>query len=318
MLKIKTISIILCFSIVFSMVFFENTPKANAAWPTLASIMNLIPEALGAAGSWATLGTQIASTVKTTVGQIIITASKIAALLAVQKATQLLIGDGGGSGVITDWNNYLYVSPQQTAIAQMNSFFTTVSQGRLSSLNYEGVGPNYDAYLVGQAQQAIAGQTFQTNLQQQVTDPSQLLSGGNTKGLMTYMQCANNVACYTLTATAQYNTQLAKAQDIAKNEQSNGFLPQKKNGIIVQPASVVAGALTAIDQLGTQLIMSTTDDSGVASGEAQIAAGASISIIARGLNYSTASTQGKQAIANKNSQFPFSLSYSSANGVGVK
>lgn len=319
MKKRTILSIILCFSIVFSIVFIKDAPKAKAIYPISMTIANMIPEVLssiGVTGQWVK---DVAVYVAENLDSVIITASKMAALLAVQKITQAIIGDGGG-GAITDWNNYLYVAPKQAAMAQMNSFFNTVSRGRLSSLNYEGVGPNYDAYLVAQSRQAIAGQPFTTNLQEFATDPTQMFVGGNMKGIMTYMQCANNVACYTMTAQAQYATELAKATDIANKEHSNGFLPVKKNGRIIQPATIVANAMGQMDQLGTQVIMNAdaSKEASLSGSLSQIAAGASINIAARSFNYMLADSKGKDEIQNKNDQFPFSLAYSLNGGLGVK
>ena len=201
----------------------------------------------------------------------------------------------------------------------MNSFYNTVSRGRLSSLNYEGIGPNYDAYLVSQSMKTINGQPFVTNIQDQVTNPNQMFSAGNMRGIMTYMQCANNVMCYTLTANAKYNEEFAKAQEIAKHEQTNGFLPIKSGGIITQPASIVSGAFAAVDQLGTQMIMGAkggTIEQNVGA-TAEILSGAGISIAARTFNYATANDAGKAAVVAANNRFPFSLSYSSASGIGV-
>ena len=239
-------------------------------------------------------------------------------MLAVQTVTQAIIGDGD-AGAIPDWNDYLYVSPQQRAIAQMNSFFNTTSRGRLSRLNYEGIGPNYDAYLVAQARMAIAGQPFTTNLQDLVTDPTQMFAGGNMKGIMTYMQCANNVSCYSLTSTARYNLEFAKAQEIAKNEQFNGFLPKKSGGKITRPASILFNTLSQVDQLGTQVIMNTEakEAKDLPGAYAQLAGGALINIGARTFNYMSADTAGKDAIRNKNDQFPFSLAYSLNGGLGI-
>ncbi|NTW26852.1 MAG: hypothetical protein HGA36_00810 [Candidatus Moranbacteria bacterium] len=318
MKKRTLLSIVLCFSIIFSIAFIKDAPKAKAIYPISMSIANFIPETLssiGVTGQWVQ---DIAVYVAEHLDSVIITASKMAALIAVQKITQAIMGTGGG-GAISDYNNYLYIAPQQRAMAQMNSFFNTVSRGRLSSLNYEGVGPNYDAYLVAQARQSIAGQPFTTNLQDYATDPTQLFAGGNMKGIMTYMQCANNVACYTLTSTAQYNLEYAKAQTIAKSEQDRGFLPVKKNGKIIQPSVIVSSALTQMDQLGTQVIMNAdaSKNADLASSLTQIAAGATINIAARSFNYMLADSTGKDAIQNKNDDFPFSLGYSTNGGIGL-
>ena len=311
MQKNKLISTILIFSIVFTMIFIGDAHKAKA-WPVSTAIANLFPEGFDDVANFGSLADEIEQQVMDNIDGIIVAGEKIAALVAVQMITKAIIGDGGGGGTISNYSTYLYTNPQQAAMTQMNSFFVTVSQGRLSSLNYEGVGPNYDAYLVGQAKQSIATQPFQTNLQNQVSDPSQMFSAGNMKGIMTYMQCANNVACYTLTSTAQYNVEFAKAQDVAKSQQSNGFLPKKTNGQIVQPASVVATAFSSLDQMGTSLIMNADSSDGVGSASLEIAEGAALNIASRSLNYATASTAGKAAVAAGNNKFPFSAAYSTA------
>jgi hypothetical protein len=137
------------------------------------------------------------------------------------------------------------------------------------------------------------------------------------KGIMSYMQCANNVACYTMTAQSQYAKELTKATEIAKAEQDRGFLPMKKNGKIIQPSAIVANAMSQIDQLGTQVIMNADAVQGITAGEMQIAAGASINIAARSFNYMLADSKGKAAIQNKNDEFPFSLSYDLNTGIGI-
>lgn len=313
----KLSTIILFFGLIFS---FSCAMPQTANGMTVTDLMNFAPnigklvaQVLGNAGVYGQLATTIKNIVSTKLADISVSTAKVAALLGVQAITQALIGDNGGSGVITDWNKYLYTSPQQKALIQMDSFFNTVSNGRLSSLNYEGVGPNYDAYLVAQARKTISGRAFSTTLQNITTDPSQLFATGNMKGLMTYMEPGNNVADYTLNSTAEYNSKLSKAQEIAKKEQSNGFLPKKSSlGKIIQPAAIVANAFTQIDQIGTQLILTAQPENGSSSGALmQIAKGAVISAAARNLNYLTANSEGKASIQNKNAQFPFSISYSS-------
>jgi hypothetical protein len=313
----RLIAIILCFSVVFFSVFVLDAPKAKA-WAISAAIANLIPEAGAMLGTWADYIATAARWVADKLGASSVVAYKVIALLAVQQATKAIIGGRDGDTVIRDYGDYLYTSAEQQAVTQINSFFNTVSKGRLSSTNYEGVGPNYDAYLVAQARQSIAGQSFTTDLQETVTDASQMFSGGNMKGLLSYMQCANNVACFTLTAKDQYDKEYAKAQDIARSEQQNGFLPRKKNGRITSPALLAQSALTQMDQLGTEVIMNaqggTTAETVAA--YTQITEGAAISIGARAANYYMSDDEGKQAIRDKNNEFPFSLAYSATGGIG--
>lgn len=280
-------------------------------------------------GNW---GTAIADFAKKIGDQILdniaiiaVAVAKVAAIMLVQTITSAIAGSGSGSGgsggkAISDWNKYLYTSPQQKAMTQMTAFFNTVSKGRLSSVNYEGVGSNYDAYLVGQAKKSFAGQTFSTNLQEVATEPGQMFASNNVKGLMMYMQCANNVACYTLTSSAQYQIELDKATQIAKNEQNNGFLPVKVNGQITKPASVVSTGLNMVDKLGTDLIMNAaiTTKSGLGAALLQIAGGAALNITAKSINYMTSDPAGQAAIRNSNNNLPaFSIGYSSEGGLSL-
>lgn len=316
MIKQKYIALLLCFSIIFSGVFMLNIQQAKA-WPVSITAANMVPETMGSVGTLSDFSFNVAKWSTGIWQGIMVTALKVATLLAVQKATSLIIGGAEGDTMIRDFNEYLYVSPQQKAMAQMNSFFNTVSRGRLSYLNYEGIGPNYDAYLVAQARQAIGGQQFVTNLQDQVTDPRQVFAAGNMKGIMTYMQCANNVACYTLVSSARYEKELAKAQEIAKNENVGGFVPRKKNGRITSPAALAQNALLQMDQLGTDIIMSADAQDGAPAATAQIAQGAAISIGSRAANYYISDDKGKQMIRDKNDEFPFSLGYSLNGGIGI-
>lgn len=323
-LHTKAISIILCTAIAFNMLFTVPTAQAytTVALPNwVTEIADFLTGIYDYYTNYKQLTDTVSKWVKENANAIIINSSKVAALYTVQAITRAIIGEsssGNGGGVVGDWRTYLIIAPQQRAMTQMNSFFNTVSRGRLSTLSYEGIGPNYDAYLVAQAKLAINGQSFSTNLQDIVTDPRQMFSGGNMKGLMTYMQCANNVACYTLTSQNQYATELASATIVAEREQDRGFLPVKKNGKIVQPASIVFNSLSQVDQLGTNLIMSTSTGDQLSAALSQIATGTTISIAARSFQYTVADKNQKKAIQNKNDQAPvYSFSYNSANGFGV-
>jgi hypothetical protein len=249
--------------------------------------------------------------------------AKMVAAYAEQTLVKTLVGgsDGSNSTIIRDFNNYLYTAPQQQALTQLNSFFSSASQGRASSLNYEGVGTNYDAYLITQAKNSINGQSFVTDIQNQVTDPAtDMFAGGNMKGIMSFLQCSNNPYCYTLAATEKYNSDFAKNQTIAKNENVNGFIPTKVNGRITNPAAIAQNALQQIDQLGTTISMNATNNGNpdeTVSALLQIAEGTAISTAARLGNYGISDDAGKAAIRNSNDNFPFSLSYSSSSGLGV-
>lgn|GEM_PF-1001563 len=272
----------------------------------------------GTAGIFTQIGETIVTFAKNNLAGIAFSALKISALKVVQLATQKTIGKGGGGGVITDWNNYLYTGPKQIALAQMNSFFNTANRGRASSLNYEGVGNNYNAYLLKQARQSIEGQKFTTNLQSVVTDPQHVFASGNMKGIMSYLEPANNPMGFSMIAQSRYANEVSKITAIAVAEQKDGIKPVKQNGKIIQPATLVASALTQVDQQGERLIMEAKADTaeGYTGAAKQILAGMALSYAARNLNYAAADSKGKAAIQNRNDSYPFSVSYTQNKTTG--
>lgn len=322
-MRIKKAIAILCLT--FSMFIFLFTPTVKAYWGIADWNITDMVSYVADYGTWmADLGSwfeDISTKILNGIQANMLLFNKMAALYAVQTATSLIIGDGGdskGGTIIRDFNSYLFTSPHQKAMTQMNSFFNTVSRGRLSSLNYEGVGPNIDSYLVTEAKKDITGKNFNTTLPEITPDQKQLFAGGNMKGIMTYMQCANNVACYTLNSTAKYNSELAKATELAKAENVNGFIPKKTNGRISQPAAIAQSALSQLDQLGKDVIMNAQagpDGESLAAIE-QVWIGAGISATARLTNYGISDEEGKAAIRNKNDEFPFSVGYSASGGIG--
>jgi hypothetical protein len=301
------------FSILFLASFFLtlSTPQAEANVLVFdgANVIQNTSTAISTVGEF---GLSLATKLANALGSQVVLINKALALFAVQKSTALLVGGDSGSGsLIRDFGDYLFTAPQQKALSQMSVFFSSASSGRISSLNYEGVGSNYDRYLASQARQKINGYAFVTNIQSQVTDPrGNLFSTGNMSGFMTFLQPANNPMSYTLTAEQHYNNAVARAQEIAKSENVNGFVPTKVNGRITNPASIAENALLEVDKLGTSMIMeahgSTPEDKIAA--VTQIWEGAGISAAARLTKYGIVDPV-KKAIAKELESFPFSLSY---------
>lgn len=234
--------------------------------------------------------------------------AKVSALEGIRAATASLMGENGGL-VITDYNEYLYKNPRQQAVARMNTFFDTISDGRISSIRYEGVGPNYDSYLASQAKKPIVAKApSKTNLQEYVTNPNQLFSGGNMKGAMAYMQCTNNVSCLTFMSNGKFNEEFEKAKSLAKAEDQGGFRPQKsENGRIIKPAELAKNALLEVDDLGTELIMKAGEgDQQYFEAYSQILAGGAISLASRAANYGVIDNHKDVSVSV---EFPFSLGY---------
>ncbi|EKE19637.1 MAG: hypothetical protein ACD_8C00130G0002 [uncultured bacterium] len=327
MKKNKLISILLCFSMLFFGVFATNIEKAKAAgWAVGGAVVgNAVVEGANVVADAGSLFQTLLKKVVDIAQGILVTASKVAALMIVQKITQAIIGKGDGGkdakgGVITDWDQYLNIEPQQKAMAQMNSFFNNATKGRSSSLNYEGVNNStkrIQSYLVTEGRKAYTPQKFAVDIQETVTDSGDYFGGGNMKGIMAYTKCANNVPCMALTSAQEYNSKVNNIREIAIKEQDRGILPVKKDGVITQPAAIAGSALSQIDQLGTTLIMNADYQAQGTSGAlTQIGAGIGVSVASRSLNYALSDKEGKNALKNKNDQ-PFSIGYSIDGGIGI-
>jgi hypothetical protein len=309
----KIISFILCTAIIFSAGIF--VPRAQAQWIT-SDPLNTVQNTLTNISTAGSLSQQLGEWVKAQIESQLVTAAKIAALLAVQATVAHFIGDGDGL-MIRDYGNYLYTAPRQRAMTQMNNtFLKTLSGGRTS--NYEGVGPkNYPLYIASQVKQSLSDKQPKTTMQNQVSDPDKMFAGGNMKGIMAYIECGNNVPCATLAANAAYEKEFSKQQDVARSEQQNGLLPKKDaTGRIFSPAFIAQNALMQVDQIGTQLIMNAGPGQETADALIQIVEGATISTTSRIANYNISDTNGQSAITTQNGQFPFSLAYTFSGKLG--
>lgn len=312
------------FLIIFSILFLTSFNKAEAVIPvtdvphTIQGTVTAGSTVLTVVATSGTFAERLASVALNIINSAVIVLAKLVAAYAEQTLVKAIVGDE--DTIIRDFGDYLYNNPNQKALVQMNLFFNNSSQGRGSSLNYEGVGPNYDAYLIAQAKSSIVGQPFVTNIQSQVVDPTTgMFSGGNMKGVMSFFQCSNNPYCYTLAATNQYQSEYSKAQEIAKAENTGGFKPTKKNGRITNPAAIAQNALLEVDQMGTKLSMDATNHGNAEetpAALAQIAEGTAISTVARLTNYGIVDPL-KKSIDKTLAKLPFSLSYSETDGWAV-
>jgi len=330
---------ILCLSIFLYGTFFVNILRVQAVPLTVANLPFDVASLVEESGSLLTgiesLAEQVWEYAKVALEKVLdmlaslaMVLAKIAALYSVEKAVAYLLGDEGGkeSVIIRDYEEYLYNLPKQAALKQMKSFLTGVTLGKSSYLNYEGVGTSYVSYIKKQGETAvtdaldgtIGGKKLVTNIQD-VADTSALFSKGNMKGLMSYMQCANNPACISLYSGARAIAEFGKAQDIAKSEQQDGLLPKKSaTGRIETPAIMMQNALVDIDKQGTNMIVSapvTGDTDAKLASLKQIAAGALLSIVSRAANYgivdkaAKVETEVTQKIGN--AYYSFSTSYKS-------
>lgn len=265
-------ALLVCFNFVF-------TPGAKSAWPTSAAIANLVPENMAAFSQMADTAMKKIELIQKYSDKILWQIAKAAALVGSQMAVSAILNsDTNSAPFVSNWNQYLYLSPQQRTMAYMNSLFDQSTRGRTSELNYEGVGQKFDQYMKRQAQGAISVKPIEVNLREYCVDPDNAFVGNNFRCFNAFLLPQNNPAGIVAIAQNSYQSELEKEQTIAKNKQTNGFLPKEKNGRIVTPSALLQKGFLSLDTLGTETITTaqSEDWTGIAIGVSARIAGAAM------------------------------------------
>lgn len=299
--------------------FGSYVPKARATWPTIpvdaiSNTMTTIQQTI--ATGWETTmgGIKVQEWANDELDRYVMPIAKQTAIILINKSVQSLIGNNnnGKPQFITNWNEYLYLNPQQRANGYMNSFFNRATGGRLSVLN-EGISNSYDSYMVTQAQKANAGQPCAVDIQNYTSNPNQMFVDGNLRGFMAFLKPCNNPVAFATIAGNERAAQIEKEQNIAKLQQSNGFLPKMIGNVIMAPASLYENALTGIDQMGNNMLVN-------AKTYPELLAATAINIGSKTLqyNFGTANTQNRvSAQSGAGSSVNFRVNYNDKTGAGM-
>ena len=179
-------------------------------------------------------------------------------------------GNNGNAAFVTDWDDYLFKAPQKETRVYMNSFFNSVSAGRLSGLNYEGVGQGYDKYLKKYSENSLYGSNkqFLTYIQNYTSNPqTEMFSSGNFKAFSAFLDCPNNPYCMSMTAETVYYNELNRNTEVRKSlVNPSGYVSKVVNGKVVTPGSQFQSAMEGIDQLPNGMIVNATKAEELVSG----------------------------------------------------
>ena len=280
---------------------FVATSKTNAAWPTSAAIANLVPEGLT---SFATMKETIMDSIKQIEeysDKILWSIAKAAALLGSQMAVSTILNsDTDSAPFVSNWNQYLYLSPQQRTMTYMNSLFNQATGGRASVLNYEGIGQKNYQYLLRQAASSISTKPLEVNLREYCVDPDNTFAGNNFRCFNAFLLPQNNPAGIVAIAQNSYQAEMEKEQTIAKNKQQGGFLPKETNGRITSPAALMQKGFLSLDSLGTESITTAQsgDWQGIAIGVSARIAGAAMQAEFGNKISQTAARQQNSTVSN--------------------
>lgn len=251
------------FAVVLFVNMFSFTPRAHAsAWGMVNVFSDLMMNAV--------------ETIQRQIEGAILGTLKVAAIEMLNNKVGQLIG-GGSAGkalFITDWDAFLYQTPQQEAQLYMNDFFSLTTRGKASSANYIGIGGgsnrvisgNYSTLLVNSAKANIAMKTSGADspAYQYTLDEYGGIEGvaqGDMRAFNALISSpANNAFGYVLMAEGAYDSYEYEQREIAKiKAQSSGFLGAEKDGITQTPAGVVEAITTDVSTLGNKMIASATN-----------------------------------------------------------
>lgn len=177
-------------------------------------------------------------------------------------------GPGGGPLFVTNWENYLIQEPRKQTDIWMNDFFTTISAGTASTANYkaaggEGVVGSYSGQLVQQARKATTNATTsQYNLNQYVSDPSQMFDAGNWRAFNSYISNpSNNSFGMTLTAQDAYMQKMEEEKRKAEIQAIayQGFMAQKNGSQVITPGSTIKDIQSQTEDLGNKIVAGATN-----------------------------------------------------------
>ncbi len=228
------------FSIV--MIIFINiiilAPKAEASWPDFAG----------------NIGGQAVKGIWEEIENAIMAALKQAAIQTLNETIGNLIAGTtqAGSSFITDWEDYLFKSPESNTAAYMNDFFTITTRGK-SSGNYQsscGGDFSFSEWRTAGAKDSVNVEIdlskWQADFEEFACSPSNMFDEGDWDAFNSFMQPNNNPIAYTLFAEGTRDKKLTEEKESAKiqAESYGGFVATKENGVVITPGSITE-AITA-------------------------------------------------------------------------
>jgi hypothetical protein len=274
----KLLSSFLASWLLFSSLLFFPMQKASAltvmeiGGNLLTNIVTTIEQTIGTVEATISAVADDGLWTNDMIDRYLLPALKMAAIQMMHNIISNIVsgGNNGNAAFVTDWNDYLFKAPQKETRVYMNSFFNSVSAGRISGLNYEGVGQGYDKYLKTYSENALYGSSnqFKTYIQNYTSNPqTEMFSSGNFKAFSAFLDCPNNPYCMSMTAETVYQNELSRNTEVRnKLVNSSGYISKVINGKVVTPGSQFQSAMEGVDQLANGMIVNATKSEELVSG----------------------------------------------------
>lgn len=179
---------------------------------------------------------------------------------SVNKAIGKNSGEKGGS-FIKSWGDVLKTGPEDAAKTYMNDVFFAQTGGMGSSDFSGGAGGDYASNMVKMAKKLTTeGEKVKMDIQEYVSDPSNLFGEGNWKGFMAMTaNPANNPFGYAIMAQNAKVEMEDSAKEIMKTvaTSNQGYLPLMKDGKVATPGSILKDIQSYGQQMSYQALANT-------------------------------------------------------------
>ena len=163
----KTISLIIFVFIFINIITTKNVKAGYWGEDLMSEMMGQMMDEIQQAIYDALLGEFKQSAVETISGEI----------------DNLIAGGGGGEALfITDWQEWLFDNPRSETDVYMNDFFTIVTRGQSSSVNYSSNGTGFERWRSDFAKQFIGKTDYsnlESNFEEYATNVDGMFDNGN-------------------------------------------------------------------------------------------------------------------------------------------
>jgi len=209
---------------------------------------------------------------------VILSSTKMAATSVLNSQVASLIGGSslGESGIVTDWEKYLYQEPVEETRVYMDSYLTAVTGGRAAS-NYRSAGSSeysYNSYLKSYAEGMLAttsdGDIVAANAEEQIPDFQKKLADGDIQAYNVYFQGANNPFSLSLMARSQEQQVYESLKDTQQTKAIayGGYkgTTAEDGKTIITPGSTVRDVVSNVYGIGPNIIATSSNPSELTSG----------------------------------------------------
>lgn len=228
--------IVFSFTLVTFSFSFAGNAHAYMAWPDLMAMS--YKEAL--------------EKITKMINDFMLGGEKLMAAMQIDDNVNTLVSGGSSSGsmFINDWEDYLYLEPRKESAVFMNDFFTDVTRGRSSGLNYSSVcggsfsRGSYSDYLVQRAKKrTIDIEMPQMDLQEYVCDAVDMFEDETWRAFFAFADPnkINNPLGFGLISQQVYSADRERRQDEAAKKaiSYHGYKPQTSRGRVTTPGSTI-------------------------------------------------------------------------------